>query len=65
MFGSTNGVQGMGMMVMLLGWESPITQKYSANDMQLSYLCFLSWNYTIMFLNTNKDGLLPLFKHIV
>ena len=55
----------MGGMIMLLGLKSPITQTYSANDMQLSNLCFLSWNYAIMILNTNTDRLLPLFKHIV
>ena len=64
-FRSTNGFQGMGMggMIMLLGWKSPITIKYCASDTQLSNLCFLSWNYTIMNLNTDK--LLSLFKHIV
>ena len=46
-------------MIMLLGWKSPITQKYSASDMQLSNPCFLSWKYTIMILNTNTDRLLP------
>ena len=69
MFRSTNGVQGMDGMIMLLGWKSPITQKYSASDMQLSNLCFLSWNYTrnytIMIINTNTDRLLLLFKQIV
>ena len=49
---------------MLLGWKSPITQKDSARDMQLPNLCFLSWNYTRMIINTNTDRLLPLVKHI-
>ena len=49
---------------MLLGWKSPITQKDSARDMQLSNLCFLSWNYIRMVINTNTDRLLPLVKHI-
>ena len=66
MFRSTNGVQGMGGMIMLFGWKSPIMQKYSVSDMQLSNLCFLSWTYTmIMIPDTYTDGLLPLFKHIV
>ena len=52
-------------MNMLLDWKSPFTQKYSVSYMQLSNLCFLSWNYTVMILNTNTDRLLPLFKHIV
>ena len=61
---STNGIQGMGGMIVLLGWKSPITQKDSARDMQLSNLCFLSWNYTRMIVNTYADRLLPLVKHI-
>ena len=47
-------------MIMLLVWKSPITQKDSARDMQLSNLCFLSWNYARMIINTNTDRLLPL-----
>ena len=61
---STNGIQGMGGMIMLLGWKSPITEKDSARDMQLSNLCFLSWNHTRMVINTNTERLLPLVKHI-
>ena len=35
MFRSTNGVQGMGGLIMLLGWKFPVMQKYSASDMQI------------------------------
>ena len=54
----------MGGMIMLLGWKSPITQKDSVRDMQLSNLCFLSWNYTRMIVSTYADRFLPLVKHI-
>ena len=61
---STNGIQGMGGMIMLLGWKSPFTQKDSARDMLLSNLCFLSWSYTRIIVNTYEDRLLPLVKYI-
>ena len=53
MFRSTNEVQRKGGVIMLLGWKSAITQKYSNSNMQLSNLFFfLNWNYTIMPINT-------------
>ena len=63
---STNRIQGMGGMIMLLGWKSPIMQKDSVRDMQLLNLCFLSSNYTRMIVNTYMyaDRFLPLVKHI-